>query len=587
MRGMAGRRHGRAATAALAAIVVAAVALVVAPSALAHAELQSSEPARGAVVPRQPAQLTLRFTEPVELAFGAVRVFDAAGGRVDDGRAAHLDGDGSALAVGLRPGLPDGSYTATYRVISADSHPVSGGFVFSIGTPGGAPARPVDELIGGGGGHGPVGTAAGVTRWLAYVAIAVGVGAIGFLLLVWRPALAATAGAGREWAAAAGRFDRRARAILAGAAVAGIASGVAGIVLQGAVAADISVADALDPGVIDEVLGTRFGGVWGIRTLAWVALGAVGVAALTPRMRPRLLVVAAAPALAIAATPALAGHAASASPGALLVPLDVAHVLATAVWAGGLAMLLLAVPAATRRLAPPDRSRLLAASLVRFSPLALGAVIVLLATGVAQSLVHLEAVGDLAGTDFGRALVAKAVLLAALIALGAVNSRRVVPRMRRLATDGGAPGGAGVLLRRTLAGEVGLLLAVLGVTAALVHFAPPGEASPGPFSAEVALGDARLEVTVEPARVGPNEIRVDLFRADDGGPYTATRELRVEASLPEEEIGPIAATPRPVGPGRWVVTGGSFAVPGTWRLRVGNRVSEFDEHTATVEVPVR
>ena len=67
-----------------------------------------------------------RFGEPVEAAFGSVRVYDGDGDRVDRGSAEHPDGRGDAIAVGLRGGLGDGTYTATYRVISADSHPVVG-----------------------------------------------------------------------------------------------------------------------------------------------------------------------------------------------------------------------------------------------------------------------------------------------------------------------------------------------------------------------------------------------------------------------------------------------------------------------------
>jgi copper transport protein len=569
----------------LALLSAVAVALVTAPPALAHAELTGSEPARGAVAPHQPERVTLRFSEPVEATFGDVRVFDAAGSRVDDGDVEHPGGAGEVLAVGLRPDLPDGTYTATYRIISADSHPVSGGFTFSIGARGPPPAQQVDQLIHGGGHDGAVQTAAGVVRWVAYAAIAVGLGALAFLALVWRPALAAVGGTGEAWASAARRFDRRARTILLAAAAAGILSGVAGIVLQGAIAADIPLGDALTPHVVGEVLDTRFGTVWGARTLAWVALGALVLAA--PALPRRALAAAAVPAAVIAVTPALGGHAGATSPEALLVPLDVVHVLAMALWGGGLAMILLAVPAATRRLDPPDRSRVLAAALVRFSPLALASVAALLVTGIAQSLIYLDAVGDLTGTAFGRAILAKAVLLAALIGLGALNRQRGVPRLRAIAADGAPPGAVGRLLRRTLRAEVALIVAVLAVTAALVHFSPPGEAASGPFSADVAIGDARLELTVDPALVGSNEIHLYLFRAADGAQYTATKELRVAASLPERDVGPIEVEARRAGPGHWLVPGAVLGVAGTWRIEITNRVSDFDESVAAVEVPVR
>ena len=86
---------------------------------------------------RAPGQVVLRFSEPVEIAFGAVRVFDADGAQVQQGEPFHPRGRDDEVAIRLRDGVADGGYTVTYRVVSADSHPVSGGFVFSVGKRGG------------------------------------------------------------------------------------------------------------------------------------------------------------------------------------------------------------------------------------------------------------------------------------------------------------------------------------------------------------------------------------------------------------------------------------------------------------------
>jgi hypothetical protein len=123
-----------------------------------------------------PPAVIFRFDEPVEGNFGAVRVYDANGSRVDEGDAFHPNGEGPRLGVHLKPGLPDGSYTATYRVISADGHIVSSGFVFSIGKPGKTPKETVSELMAGSG-SGPVTEVAfGFARGLQYVAIALAIG---------------------------------------------------------------------------------------------------------------------------------------------------------------------------------------------------------------------------------------------------------------------------------------------------------------------------------------------------------------------------------------------------------------------------
>lgn len=274
-------------------------------------------------------------------------------------------------------------------------------------------------------------------------------------------------------------------------------------------------------------------------------------------------------------------------PKALLLGADAVHVLAMSVWVGGLAALLLALPAATRLLAAPERTRLLAACLSRFSPLALASVTALLASGIGQSIAHLESLADLTDSAFGRAILVKAGLLLALIALGAINLRRSRPQLERLAAEGGPPGGAGRLLRRTLRAEVLVLVVVVGVSAALASYPPPGAVAGGPFSDSAALGTARLELTVDPAQAGANEIHVYLFSRRDGRPYDRVKELGVALNLPEKQLGPLDPRIDRAGPGHYVARRALIALPGDWEVDVSARVSEFEEHRAKLEVPFR
>lgn len=95
---------------------VALVAALLAPSAASgHAVVQQTEPARGAALERAPGEVSFRFSEPIETSFGAVRVFDARGERVDEGDLLHPSGEEAGIA--LRDDFPDGAYTATYRVV--------------------------------------------------------------------------------------------------------------------------------------------------------------------------------------------------------------------------------------------------------------------------------------------------------------------------------------------------------------------------------------------------------------------------------------------------------------------------------------
>jgi copper transport protein len=579
------------------------LALLAVPAAAgAHAVVEETQPVRGAALDRAPAQVSVTFDEPVESSFGALRVFDSDGERVDGGDVLRPAGD--AVAVRLAGDLPDGPYTATYRVVSADSHPVDGGFVFTVGRSGGVPAASVADLLGDSG-AGPVTEVAfGAARAVGYAAIALLAGGAAFLLLAWLPALRRVAGRGsgggspdERWAAVATAFEARAGTLLVAAVLAGLAATALGIVLQAATATGGSFWAALDAGVVHDVLNTRFGDVWKLRFTAFGVL--VPLLLFLPPLGGPLLagrrlrigaVRACAFAVALAylvVSPALGGHAGAGEDSAWLVPLDTVHVGAMSAWVGGVALLALALPAATRLLDPADRTRLLAAVVARFSRLALVAVTALLATGVAQSVLHLDALADLVDTAFGRAILVKSAIFAALVALGAHNRRRSQPALTRLAAEGAAPGRAGLALRRALRAEVALMVAVLAVTAALVSYSPSAGVAAGPFAGSTDFGPARLELTADPARVGRNAVHVYLFDRRTGAQYDVPRTLTIGASEPERDIGPLALRVRKAGPGHYTAPRADLTPGGDWALTVRARISEFEELRAELEVPIR
>ncbi len=581
----------------IAATLLACVALLsAAPAAFAHAQLLSTMPASGATLAVQPKLVVFEFGENVGGTLGAVRVYDAAGDEVDDASVTHPGGDAHAIAVGLRPQLPDGTYTATYRVVSADTHIVYGGLVFNIGHASAASKVTVAGLIKRNESGHATKIAFGVTRALDYVSIALMLGALAFVLIAWAPALRALSESDGEeqWRAASLTFTRRLRRLLYVAIALGAIVSVLGFLLQGASAAGVSLWSSLKGSVLSDTLGTRFGVVWAVRALDWLALGALLLGAqargrgLVAALRSRaILAPLALGAAYLALTPALAGHASIEQPTWLFFPSDVLHVLAASVWVGGIACLLLALPAATRRLAGPDRTRLLLATLARFSPLALAAVVTIAITGVVQALIDVRTLNGLLHTTYGALVIVKVALLLVLISLGWVNRERVLPALRRLVEARSTPGAAGVLARRTMRGELALMLCVFGVTAALISYTPPIDADAGPFSIDTTLGAAELEMTLEPAEVGLNTAHIYLIDARSGTQFTQTKELTVTAKLPAKNIGPIALKTIPAGPGHYILNSAVLSPAGTWQLEVTDRVSEFDEHSRTIEVPIR
>jgi copper transport protein len=576
---------------ALPLLVLALLGLLAgAPAAYAHAQLLGTSPVSGATVPVQPKEVIFEFNQDVGGTLGAVRVYDAQGNEVDDLDVTHPDGDEHWMGVGLKPHLPDGTYTGTYRVISADTHIVYGGLVFNIGHAGAAPKFTVAGLIGRNKSGEVTTVAFGVVRALNYLTLALMVGGLAFLYFVWMPGFQATADEEPRWSQAADAFAARIGRLFAVAVAGGVCVSVLGVLLQGASAAGVSLWSSLKGSVIDNTLESRFGEVWGARAIDWVLLGVLLLAArpLARRRPPRAIAaLLALGALYLAMTPALAGHASIESPTAVFFPSDVLHVLAGSVWVGGVACLLLALPGATRQLEGPERSRLLLAALARFSPLALGAVVVIATTGVIQAYIDVRTFNALLHTTYGALILVKVALLLTLIGLGWVNRKRVIPMLQRLVGDGRAPGGVGALARRTLRGELALMLTVFGVTAALISYAPPIDAASGPFSTNTTIGPAELEMTVEPARVGLNTIHLYLIDARDGSQFTATKELTATAALPAKGIGPLPLQANLSGPGHYTLNSTELSPGGTWDIEIVDRVSEFEEFSRTVKVPIR
>jgi copper transport protein len=272
----------------------------------------------------------------------------------------------------------------------------------------------------------------------------------------------------------------------------GLVATAAAIVLQAATATGTSFWAALDPDAVDAVSDTRPVRAWAVRFGLWLLIGVVVLVTLRPRRAPGLRRAAlgaagtapgptlARPAavllvgaiVALAFTAPIGGHSGTYSPSGLLVLTDVVHVLSMSAWVGGLVVLLVALPIAVRALSRSDRTRLRAAVVRRFSRLAMIAVALLLLSGIVQSIVLVNAFDAFVETAYGRLVLAKIVLFLGLISLGAYNQRRLLPRLEAVAGGAEEPERAAVLLRRSVAYEVGLALVVLGVASVLVATEP-------------------------------------------------------------------------------------------------------------------
>ncbi|WP_059010201.1 copper resistance CopC/CopD family protein [Streptomyces specialis] len=626
----------------LIAVVTAFVAVLLgATPAAAHSSLIGSNPADGEVVDTAPGVVALSFSEQVAVSGDAIRVLDPAGERVDSGDV--TDEGGNTHSVTLRAGLGDGTYTVAWQAISADSHPVSGAFTFSIGAPSATSVQLPDQAVG----EGTVGLLYDVARYAAYAGFVLLTGACAFVLLCRREAAAVPVVQ---------------RVTLTGWTTLTAAT-IALLLLRTPYTTTGRLADAFDLGGLRDVIDTKTGTALVTRLLLVAAAGVLiallhgGYARIVTappddrdeehdvRVRDLTFGLALGGAIlaaGLAATWALAEHASTGRQTSVAIPADILHLLAVGAWLGGLATLLALLrggPAVPRE------------AVRRFSTLALTSVSVLVVTGLYQAWRQVGwSWSALTETQYGRLLLLKVALVGALLAV-AWTSRRWTARLGDTAApeagpdavpdageeageeareeaeaDGDAgPGRAAQLarqraavlrardrkardadperaaLRRSVFTEAAIAAVVLAVATWLSATTPAhteadddarsmGYEAPEPVSVELPYdtggeaGQGTAWIDVSPARTGDNTLQIQLVDAE--GRPAAAEEVRVAVTLPDEDIGPLRFEPLRTEAGQWTVTGLQFPRPGAWELALTLRTSDIDQVTETITLPI-
>ena len=411
------RPRGRFRAAALLTLLATMLGLMLAGAtgASAHAALLSTDPKQGSVVQTAPTQVTLRFSEQVTLEKDGMRVFDPGGKRVDTGSTGHSGSDDTTARVALVPGLADGTYTVAWRAISADTHPVSGAFTFSVGHASATTSVSGEQATKG---STLVGALYGASRSVQYGAYALLVGSVALVLLCWPTGV---------------RLRPVQRLMLTGWAGLLLAT-VAQLLLRGPYEAAKGLGQLFDLTMIQQTLHEHLGTMLVVRILLLAAAGVflsllggqagVGLPETEStdpkaerRLRITLGVAGAVLAIALACTWALADHASVGMQVDLAVPLDVVHILSMACWLGGLATVLLGL----RR--PVAEGGIGAEQVQRFSTVALCSVTALVGTGVYQAWRGLGSWDALVDTTYGRLLLIKIGAVLVILAAAWMSRR--------------------------------------------------------------------------------------------------------------------------------------------------------------------
>lgn len=527
--------------AAAIALAVAVVLATTAGAASAHATLISTTPAAGTTVQELPDEVVLEFTEAVDAGLGGIRVHAPDGERVDRGGVEQREGD-TVISVGLDDG-GEGTYTVVWSVVSQDSHTIAGSFVFSVGRETGAAVSADDDRAA-------LRFGAATARWAAFA---------GTLLLTGALAFDQFVGSG---VALGDRRARLHRLLRLGAALALLGSAGA-LLTQIALTAGRPLLSSVEL-VGDAVADTRFGALGFARTALALAAVALTVPATTLSHRSGRVMLGLS-CLGLLVVPGLAGHAWTASPRVAAVAVDAVHLLAAGIWAGGLAALLMVAPG----------SGVAAALTYRFSRGALLAVAVVAATGVVSMLMQVRSFDELTDTSYGVLLIAKVCAVVALVALGSANRHRLAALLPTRET-----------VFNVVRAEVLIAAFVVGITAVLINRPPARSAVVEPFETVVGTendpADGQVQVRVDPARPGPNDVHL-YFLGADGLPRAVDA---VELTVEQPEVPARKAAVTPITADH--VSAYNLALPsaGLWTLRI-TAVRDGLPLTATVEVIIR
>jgi len=544
--------------------LVAALAILVGVLALgttaasAHATLESSTPADGQSVPTSPSELRITFSEAVTTISGGLSVLNADGKTVDTGNSEIVGG--RTLVAPISETLSDGTYVATYRVLSADGHPVSGSILFGVGN--GALDRSAQpsssgdrlwEIIGG------------ISRFIMYLAALVAAGVAFFLAFIHD------------------RAEDRWRIVpfVRIGSILALFSAIGIVMSQAALLTGKGAGAVTDSNVLRDVLNQNLG--WSL-ALLMIGLAAVHLSTdLSKKVVSQSLALYGG--LAVTVSFAVWGHATELSPKAISLAADAIHATAAALWLGGLVGLVMVLSLRT-----PETVRSTAGIIGRFSLMAFWSVIALTIAGLTLTITGSDAnLNSILTTTWGQLVLAKIGLTLIVVLIAAWNRRTLVPSLTSPTENNGELAVRWATLLRTIRTEAVLLVAVVALTAIVVNVPPARTAVVAKtdrvdITQRVDTGNVQL--SVDPAIVGPNTVSV-RYTDGTGQPINVATSMSIEFSQPSAGLEPITRQVPASEPGVFVIQGNELSIPGTWTITIAVRTSDFTEQRTSFEVPVR
>ena len=588
------------------------------PDSFAHPVYVKSTPQAFQTVSSSPSAVNVFFSEPIELKYSKISVIGPDGNRIDKNDPHSVDGDTASLGVSLEPGVPDGTYTVSTKVLSAvDGHSVDNAFTFGVGSgtilSGQAPEQQTQSLLS---------LPEVASRYPGLIGAVMIVGGSFATLWLWKP-IARVPWLYDAIAQKKIEIDKAMVKFVIIGVILVLASGVAIIVVQ-ANSAGSSIQDAI---------ATKFGNVWLSRMLQSAILAAIAFSVyrkivrknLSPGRSETLAILILG--LAILVTSSLIAHAAATSQTSAIV-LDFFHNTAAAIWIGGL--IFLGFIAAPRILEIADEKiKATAISLLipRFSIIVVAILGVIAITG---PLLLYSIESDLSlvvASLYGKFLITKLSLAGVMLGMGAYSQFAIQKKAVSVVNSRGGTGGTsmiqtkapnlkhfGKFLKVEAAVGIGLLLMVTFMANSSVPSgqfpayenqrqlavaggggsggqanATSGQSSPvkTDFVQTVYLGndEGKIKLAISPFDVGQNNFNIS-FIGTDGKPVSSIESATIRMTQTDKAIGPITIDTKKQSDGVFA-SNASFGVVGDWDLIIEGVNPQGNNMIASLDVNVK
>ncbi|MBB6447229.1 copper resistance CopC/CopD family protein [Bacillus benzoevorans] len=435
--------------------------LMIPHEVFAHAQLEKAEPAPDSTLTALPEEIVLTFNERLEKELFSIKVFNEAGEQVSKSET-EMSKDQKTITQDL-PSLPEGNYAISYSVLSADGHPIKGSYVVSIGEKT-APRSEMNQLHNEENPSLLSSMIQSVSRILYYLALLLTAG-----WMIWGTVNKIEHG---EMRAA---FRQKARYLQAALLITTIGMGY------------FQFAELLNSWSADEIWPLLTGTALGISWLLSMVLSILGFALLLRfTWLDRLWV------FVILTVKSINGHAMAFDPPILTIAIDVLHLFAASIWAGGLFYIF----AFWKKQREHVRQFLPA-----FSQAAFISILVLMGTGAASTFLFLPQIGYLFDTKWGILLLIKAAIVLLVTVTGGILRYSWKKRSEHA-------------IGRLLKIDFSLMLVIVGIVGVFTHLSPLPQNEPLEWHEQ----EKHLEFTTSifPKAPGSNHFMVEAGSLQEG-----------------------------------------------------------------------